>query len=285
MVAQIGTTPITLGALQLSVTDSAGVEWGVTGVQGWDSPGLRASLTSRQADHGAWWSPVYLDPRPITLTGLITAPDRPTRDAAIEQLIAAVALTDTVLTVGESIPKQAAVRRSGQLLIAPLSECSATYSALVTAADPRRYDVNLQSQSTGLPSTSGGLTFPITFPITFSAVTSSGFITATNSGSFETRPVFTVTGPVTAPQIFTRYADGHVDALLYSSSAPPLGVGEQLVIDTDAHTVMSGGASRRRWMTGPWPTIPPGQTVQIQFGAASSDPTALLTATWRSAWM
>lgn len=287
MVAQIGTTPVTLGGLALSVTDSAGVEWGVTGVQGWDSPGVRANLTSRQSDHGAWWSPVYLDPRPITLTGLITAPSRAARDAAQEQLIAAVGLTDTVLTVGESIPKQAAVRRTGQLLIAPLSEYSSTYSALVTAADPRRYSTTLSTGTTNLPSTSGGLLFPATPPFSFTATTVAGAIAATNVGSMETRPVLRVAGPVTGPvQIITLYPDGSTRTLTYT---PPVDLvaGDLLVIDTDAHTVTLGGASRRRWLSvsGAWPNIPANTTVQFQFRAGAASPTALLTATWRSAWM
>src|SRR6185503_10022493 len=132
--------------------DGAGVTWLNTDLKGWSSPGLRSELQPRQADHGSWASPTYLDARPITITGMISAPTTAARDAAIEQLITAVSLTDTTLVVGESIPKQATVRRSGEVLVERLGLYGATYSALVTAADPRRYSTVLQSQTTGLPS-------------------------------------------------------------------------------------------------------------------------------------
>jgi hypothetical protein len=36
-------------------------------LEGWDSPEIRAEFQDREADHGAWASPVYLGSRPITL--------------------------------------------------------------------------------------------------------------------------------------------------------------------------------------------------------------------------
>jgi hypothetical protein len=283
MTTILGALPVTLGSLDLLATDGAGVDWVITDVKGWDSPGVRAEMAPRQADHGAWASPVYLDARPITLAGSIDAPTREALDAAVEQLIAAVSLTDTTLVIGETIPKQATVRRSGQLLIERRGPYSATYSALVTAADPRRYSTTLQSQSTPLPSTTGGLTLPITMPITITATTASGSISLSNAGTIATRPVFTLLGPVTTPTISVQYPDGTVRALVYSDS---LAAGDLLVIDTDAHTVVLNGAvSRRLYLSGQWPEIPPGTTVTASWTAASYDANALLTGTCRSAWM
>lgn len=281
----LGGMTASLGSLLLGAVDSSGVAWSLATLEGWDSPEVRSTLTDRESDHGSWYAPVYLGSRPVTLTGVITAPDGPTLDTAIEQLIAMVTFTDTTLVVYESIPKQCTVRRSGKPIIQRLTDRIASYSILVTAADPRRYDVDLQTQSTALNSTSGGLVFPVTFPITFSATSVAGSITAANAGSMDTRPVFTVTGPATAPQIITLYPDGTTKALSYSSLAGGLGTGEQLVIDTDAHTVLSGAASRRRWVSGDWPTIPAFTSVQFQFRDSPYNAATLLTASWRSAWM
>lgn len=281
----LGGITATLGSLLLGAVDSSGVAWSLASLDGWDSPEVRSSYTDRESDHGSWAGPTWLGSRPITLTGTITAPDGPSLDVAMEQLAAAVSFTDTVLVVGESIPKQATVRRSGKLLMQRVTDRIATYSALVTAADPRRYAATQSTGSTALPSVSGGLTFPVTFPVTFSATTVNGSIPAANAGSMETRPILTIAGPVTGPvQIITLYPDGSTRTLTYT---PPVDLvtGDVLVIDTDAHTVTLGGASRRRWMSGPWPTIPANSTVQFQFRAAAASPTALLTATWRSAWM
>ncbi|MER7733669.1 hypothetical protein ABTX80_22515 [Streptomyces erythrochromogenes] len=283
MVTQIGAIPVTLGSLPLSVVDDAGVTWLNTDLKGWSSPGVRAELQPRQADHGAWASPVYLDSRPITITGMIAAPTTSARDTAVEQLIAAVSLADTVLTVADSIPKRATVRRSGELLIELVGPYNATYSVLVTAPDPRRYSTVLQSQTTGLPSVSGGLVTPIVTPIVITASSTGGAFTLVNEGTIGTRPVFTVTGPATNFVISCTRPGGSVTQLTYSDS---IGLGDTLVIDTDAHTVMlNGTVSRRRYLSGTWPEILPGSSLSVQWSALAYDAAAMLTGTCRSAWM
>jgi len=276
---------VTLGTLQLSTTDSAGVQWIVTDVKGWRTPGVRAEYQSRQADHGGWASPVYLEPMPLTITGLIAAPSTSARDAAIEQLIAADALTDTTLTVAETIPKQVTVRRSGEPLIELVGATGARYSVLVTAADPRRYSTVLQSQSTGLPSVPGGLTLPLTMPITISTTSTGGGFTLSNAGSIATRPIFTLVGPAASPVITATRPDGTIFQLAYSQT---LGAGDTLVIDTGAHSVMlNGSVSRRPFVSAQpyWPEILPGSSLSVRWTASAYDPAALLTGTCRSAWM
>lgn len=279
----LGGTTVSLGSLLLGVVDSSGVSWTLTGLEGWDGSDVRATLTDREQDHGSYFAPVYLGSRPITLTGTITALDGPTLDAAIETMLAACSFTDTVLTVYDTIPKQATVRRSGKPIVQKVTDRIATYSLLVTAADPRRYGTTLNAISTALPSVSGGLSLPATAPLTLSATTVAGVITATNAGSIATRPVFTISGPVSQPSVSTLYPDGTVKALAYSGT--DLATGDQMVIDTDAHTVQLGGASRRRWIAGNWPDIPANTTVLFQFRAGTYNANALLTATWRSAWI
>ncbi|MEV5138422.1 hypothetical protein AB0K71_05690 [Streptomyces syringium] len=281
----LGGLRVDLGAIPLGGVDSTGVAWALQELQGWDSAEVRAEVQQRDADHGAWASPVYLGERPISLAGVITATDRASLDDAMERLRAAAALTDTTLTVQETIPKQATVRRSGKLLLQHVTDRIATYSVMVTAADPRRYDTALQTGTTMLPSSTGGLTLPYTLPYTVSATTVTGAIGATNQGTFETRPVLVIDGPVTQPQVLTQMPDGSVRILAYSQN---LATGEQLVIDTDAHSVtLNGNASRRRYLSAPtgWPVIPATSTVSIEFRAAAYNATATLTAQWRSAWI
>ncbi|KIZ16827.1 phage distal tail protein [Streptomyces natalensis] len=282
----LGGLRVDLGPIPLGGVDTAGVAWSLQSLEGWDGAEVRSEYTEREADHGAWASPVYFGSRPITLAGTVTAPDRVTLEDALDRLRSADALSDTTLVVYElTTPKQAVVRRSGKPLFAYVTDRIATYSVMVTAADPRRYSTNLQSGTAGLPTTSGGLAFPVTFPITFSATTVSGVINAVNTGSFETRPVLTVAGPVTAPSVAALYPDGTVKQLIYSLD---LQSGDVLTIDTDAHSVMlNGTVSRRRFMTvsGGWPTIPAGSSVNYQFQSGTYNATAMLTATWRSAWM
>ncbi|MFE7954372.1 hypothetical protein [Streptomyces sp. NPDC057413] len=268
--------------MELGAVDSFGVAWVLQTLEGWDSPEVRAEFTDRQADHGAWASPVYLGARPITLGGKIVAPSSALLQQAMERLRAAASLTDTVLTVAEEVPKQATVRRSGKPLLQFETDTVATYSVMVTAADPRRYETTLQSATTGLPATTGGLTLPAAMPWTVSATSVSGQINAVNTGTIATRPVFSISGPVQQPQVSVLTEDGTVRTLAYADT---LGTGDVLVIDAGAHTVALGAASRRRYLSGQWPEIPPESSVMISFTAASYDPSATLTAQWRSAWL
>ncbi|MEW2415284.1 hypothetical protein AB0953_16435 [Streptomyces sp. NPDC046866] len=263
--------------------DAAGVAWHLQGLDGWDGSDLRAEYTPREADHGAWGAPVYLSQRPIALKGKIEAPGLASLDTAMEQLIAAVALTDTTLTVYETIPKQATVRRSGATLIQPLTDRIAEYSLLVTAADPRRYSTTLLSQSTALPSVTGGLTLPVTLPVAISATTVAGSITLTNAGSMATRPTLTITGPVVTPTIVAALPGGSVTQIAYGAT---LQVGDVLVIDSAARTViLNGTASRRLYFSGTWPEIPANSSVTYSWSSPVYDPSALLTGTCRSAWL
>lgn len=275
-----------LGTVTLGVVDSAGVAWGLKTLDGWDSADVQATLTTRQQDHGAWWSPVYLGPRPITITGTITAPSPTALTTAIDQLLAACSLADTTLIVNEpQQSRRATVRRSGKPIVQRVTDTIATYSLLVTAQDPRRYETTQRSSSTALASLTGGLVLPAAMPWTMSASAVTGYITCANSGTFETRPVLTVSGPVSQPQVSALLPDGTVRTLSYTGQ--DLVAGDQLVIDTDAHTVTQGGASRRRWLAiagGGWPTIPAGSSVQFSFRAAAYNASARLTVTWRSAW-
>lgn len=282
----LGGMRVDLGSIPLGGVDSDGVSWSLQSLEGWDSPDVRAEFADREADHGAWASPVYLGARPITLAGTVTAPDRATLEDALEQLRAAASLSDTLLVVYElTTPKQSLVRRSGKPLLAYVTDRIATYSVMMTAADPRRYSTTLSTGTTMLPSTSGGLTFPVTFPITFSASTVSGVVSAANSGTVDSRPVLTITGPVVAPTVSALYPDGSVRQLIYSLD---LVSGDVLTIDTDARTVLlNGTVSRRRFMnvSGGWPTIPAGSSISYQFQSGTYNATATLGVSWRSAWM
>jgi Phage tail protein len=274
---------VALGDLVFGEVAQDSTHWHIDTLEGWDSPEVRADIQQRQADHGAWPAPVYLSERPVTLGGKVIAQSRELLDLALEQLYAATALTDTPLTVYETIPKTATVRRSGKTMAHRLTPTVAEWSALVTAPDPRRYATGWETGSTGLPMSSGGLTLPFTLPAQIAATTVSGQVTATNQGTFETRPILVVDGPVTDPQIITVYDDGTSAALSY---ADDLADGDELVIDTDAHTAtLNGAVSRRRFLSGAWPQIPPGDTVEIQFKASNYSATARLTAQWRSAWI
>ncbi|MCX5601631.1 phage tail family protein [Streptomyces phaeochromogenes] len=281
----LGGRRVDLGTIPLGGVDTSGVAWVLQKFEGWDAPESEGEVQRREGDHGAWASPVYLRERPMTLGGVILAQDLVALDDAMDRLAEAVSLTDTTLTVWQTPPRQAIVRRSGRPVMEHVTDRVATYSIMVTAPDPRRYSAELEQESTHLPSTTGGLVLPAILPMTLTSTTAAGQINAYNAGKFETRPVLVLDGPVTAPQVLAQMPDGSVKFLNYSQS---LASGEQLVIDTDAHSViLNGSVSRRRFLSTPtgWPTIPAGSTVSFQFRSSAYNASALLTARWRSAWI
>lgn len=275
---------VDLGAVQLGMVDAAGVAWrvGSDGLQGWDGSDVRTQVTDREADHGAWMGPVYLGSRPITLAGTIAAPDTASLDVAVEQLLAACSLTDTTLTVWESTPKQCTVRRSGKPVVKRETSTIATWSLMVTAADPRRYGTDEHVTQLYLPMSSGGLSFPITSPLTIPATVVSGDADLPNDGTIGSRPRILIYGPVSQPSITVTLSDGSTSTLLYGDD---IAAGDWVDLDCDVRTAYyNSQSSRRSRLSGDWPEIPPGGAT-LAFRAPVYSSTAYLVASHRSAWM
>jgi hypothetical protein len=282
----LGGKTVAFGGVTLGAVDTAGVAWTLDrdGLKGWGGTAVRTQYSDREADHGSWAGPAYLAARVLTLKGKIITGSLSALDGAVEQLTAAAAITDTVLTVAETIPKQVTVRRTGEPLIDYESDRVASYSLLLTAADPRRYSTTLQSQSAALPSTTGGLTLPITMPITIAATTVSGRITLTNAGTVATRPVLTVTGPTTGG--FTILATTPAGTSTQQTYSDSLGAGDVLVLDSAARTAtLNGVVSRRLYLSGTWPEIPPMSQLVFTWSSPTYNASALLNGTCRSAWL
>lgn len=277
---------IQLGDIVFGQVDTDGVHWHCSTLSGWDGTEVKTTITPRQSAHGSDMSTVYLAERVITLAGKIIAPNAATLDRALDRLLAAAALGDTLLTVGESTPKQAVVRRSGKPLAERLTGTVVDWSLLLTASDPRRYDTTLHTATTPLPSSSGGLVLPAAPPWDLTgAVTVGGFIQADNTpvadGGIDSPPLLTITGPVQQPVVTARYADGTTAALNYAGDVAG---GDTLTIDCATRQVTIGGSSRRRYLSGDWLTVPPGG-VSLLFGALTYNATTTLTASWRPAWI
>lgn len=102
-------------------------------------------------------------------------------------------------------------------------------------ADPRRYSLAENALTIGMPSSAGGLTYPLTYPLDYGTVTSGSGVVV-NSGSEATPVRLTLQGPLTAP----AFRAG--DMLLRFNTT--LAASEQLVVDTDLGTVLLGDADR-----------------------------------------
>jgi hypothetical protein len=157
----------------------------------------------------------------------------------------------------------------------------ATAAIQWAASDPRRYGLELQQQSTGLPEAStSGLAFPLAFPLAFGDGQAGGTITLTNAGNTSVWPVFEITGPITGP-VITDTATGK--QLKFDAGFDIL-AGQTLRIDTDLGTVAIGPADRRNELaSAQWFAVGPGEARQISWTATSGS--GELTGYLRDAYM
>lgn len=147
------------------------------------------------------------------------------------------------------------------------------------ATDPRIYDVAVQSTNLTVPTVSGGLAFPLAFPLSWGSATGSSQI-LTNAGSFGSRPIVTITGPLTNPKV-ERVTPTDLFILLNIA----LGVGDVLTIDFQAKTILLGGTASRYFALDPtstWWELAPGAN-QVQLSATSGSGSASVA--FSSAWL
>lgn len=276
--AQLTPVSIPLGAV-----DGNGIAWLINKLEGWDGPDVQGGgVIPRSGDHGAISAPQYYAARNMTLTLTAMAPTQALRDLARALLQQAVPVSDlAVFTYDEPIPKQAQVRRSGKVTETYSDRCAVQFAVGLVAPDPRKYGA--QVMDTGLvnasPTTGIGIVFPAVFPVTFPAQPPGGSVLITNVGTFETRPVITVSGPVTAPSLLNATTGQTV-----SWSQLTLGPGDALVADFNARQATLNGIYRPADLGSSWWVLPPGVPCTVELGGNLGSGAAI-QASWSPAWI
>jgi len=267
---------VTVGALNLTSREDSGVEWIMGTFTGWGAPGGTLTPKQKTRQMGAWGGLSYAKQRTLVAAGVCIAPTPALASDALDRLIDACSLDDTILTVSESgRSRWGTVRRDGDVLITWTDACVFEWSIQFVALDPRKFGTPLTA-STALPSSSGGLTIPYTIPYTIPAVQVSGQVSIFNAGN-ETGPVtMRLDGPVVGP-VITHVGSGL--RLVFAASAT-LGVGEWWDIDLEGQSVLAnGGPTRAQFITSrQWSGLEPGNNTWA-FTAASYSAGALLTVT------
>jgi hypothetical protein len=258
--------------------DSAGVVWLCEEFDGWGSPGSTLEVAQRSGDHGGWDGSGYLKPRIISLKGMLAAPTAAAAQDALSRLNQAIPLGLSPLTITEAgLARTCMVRRQDDVIAQAVSAREHEWSAQVVAPDPRKYTA-WAAASTGLPSSTGGLTWPVTWPAVWAATVTTGVLSVVNAGDIGSRPVLRIDGPCQRPRVALVGTDR---VLTWDLT---LDVGQWLDVDTDRHTsLLNGQVSRSGMMSSRgWFEISGAQ--EIQFTADVYDPAAMLTVTYRSAW-
>jgi len=270
---------VTIGPLNLCSREDNGVEWILQDFKGWGAPGGTLTQTQKTRQRGAWSGRSDSKARPTVAVGTCIAPTAALASDALDRLIDACSLDESLMMVVESgRARTCMVRRDGDVLPVPIGSCAFEYSVQFAADDPRKLGAPLTG-STGLPSSSGGFTVPFTVPFAINSTVVSGQVSLFNPGN-ETGPItMRIDGPCVGP-VITHVGSGL--QLIFSASLT-LGAGEFLLVDMEAHTAMAQGqSSRANWITSRgWSGLEPGPNT-FAFTAASTS-AALLTVTAYSA--
>jgi hypothetical protein len=259
---------------------------GIDGLLG--SPPTRQNDIAKARDHGSYAGLDVFDERVFGLDYLIVRPS-----VAMEVIRAQLAAAYTLIS-DPTMQLQLQILLPGWVSARQIT-CRPTafpmpldpwfsYNKIeakiqMTAADPFVYDSILQTIGpVGLPTPSSGLTFPATAPFVFGASTG-GSASLINVGNFAAPFVVTINGPLTNPRF--QNAAGQFVALNLT-----LAIGDVLVIDMAAKTILLNGVSRQNAIiTGSsWFGLPVG-TSSLSFSSSDSAAvTGTFTVTFRSVW-
>lgn len=248
------------GGITLGTTDGFGVEWYFLTLDGWGAPQSTVSAVQKANADGAFATPAFLQARTVTVTGAIVAPDRPTLVAAWDRLQGAAPLSSAPVTVVHGgASRYVNGQRQGEILMKETSSVSIEFTLQWLAVDPRKFGSAALTVSTGLPSSSGGLTVPFTVPFAISSTIVSGNCFLTNPGNANGPVTLRITGgvvPCSGPSV-THIGLGV--SLTFSSSLV-LASTDWIDVDMENHTVViNGSASRDGYVTSRgWSPFTPG---------------------------
>lgn len=208
---------------------------------GWrDHPDAQVADSQRPQAHGTYAGAVFGDSLAVTFTYLLRGtPDEKARDldtierwTALDGIERALVVDDgtgpwlrMARVIGRTVPMDRHFRHG------PV-ECSVQF----LCADPRRYALDVQTETVTLPKSSGGMQYPLDYPLTYGESTS-GALTARNDGSVATPLVVSFIGPLANPVLIASDWTLGFDIVLAD--------GETLVVDTAEGTALLNGSADR----------------------------------------
>ena len=274
-----GDLTATLGDVTFGVVNDDGVRVHLAAVKGWyDGAGSTGAVEPRVNDDGGWPSPSFMAPRGVEFLLRLRGSSWVHLNATIERIVGAIPLrTLEPLTVYDNGTVRVAwVRQEGDPVVVRRG-VGADISLSLIAPDPRKYDTAVQSASTGLPQTTGGMSLPLSLPLTIGATVSSGVLVANNAGNVATRPTLKLYGPTPADTRITHRGTGQTLRIPEAVDA-----GRFLLLDVDNRRALLDGTALRR-VTGAWFDYAPGDN-EVALSASTYNPDALLVSEHRSAW-
>lgn len=157
-------------AFNTLIPEVDGSQWLVTGIEGWDSPGLRQSSQPATSRHGQVLTESLLDTRSVTLKGIVkavTAASMWTSYAFLSGLTNNLVVPRTLKVYEDDATKQAFYIRGGSPRMELIGGSSFEFEIPLVFMDPLKYAVTPKVGTLGA--------------------------TLTNTGNFTTQPTLTVT--------------------------------------------------------------------------------------------
>lgn len=259
----------------------AGTVYEVQTFDVWAAPDLRQGESARAQQHGLYPGTDWLGGRFAKLK-VTVKPTSPAADIAARQVLAAAWKPPTSGT--SQLVWQEADGVKYTLFGKPrLADTRGEYrmpsECRFIATDPRIYANTQSTASTGLATSTGGLSFAASAPFVFGTSGSGSTMACTNAGTFAAPWTATFAGPLVAPTL-THVSSGKTLIL----SGASLAAGDSLVVDSAAKTILlNGTASRYSWLAAgsQWFDLEPGANSVNLTGASGA---GTVTMTWRSAW-
>ena len=249
----------------------------LTGLDGWTgSAPIRRSKADLLGGHGSHAERGYKDERLISASGHHVAPSRAAAAAYADQLAGflgdgteGVFLVDDV-DQGERWAE--VYLASGGVDVHWTGGVDVAYTVHMLATDPRKYGRPSAVPSTAPPTPGAGLVFPLFGAPADGALDIgrggiSGRVSATNTGTADTGPIFSVFGEHVPGFTITHLATGR--RLVYADTVT---ANQTLVLDTnDGSVTLDGYAPRETRLTmAEWTRLAPGETGAWLFEAPGS---------------
>jgi hypothetical protein len=262
--------------------DANGIAWIWQSITGWDSPDVSGQVLQRGADHGGWATGQWYAPRSMVLMLRASCPNQATRDLARSILQQAIPVNDlAMLQYNEPIPKQMAVRRSGQITEQYDNTEEVVFSCALIAPDPRKYSTVLKQWPSASYIVSSYMTVPFTLPFTLPTAVYVPSTSSTNAGNFETRPVAQITGPLHFPGL--KLVNTGQAVTWYNTV---LATGDLFIVDFDARMAWHNGAYVPADITSSWWVLEPGtNSIELLSAGFVDTDTGLLIVQHRDAWI
>lgn len=287
-------TAATFGPITLAGDGSS--QYHLTGITGWDElPDARFDSTGRSNAHGEFDGPVYSAARTVTISGEVR------NQAARDALLAA--FDAGFVFAGASAGVPLSVTMAGKTLTALSAKVIAKqkvravgewglgrfgWQVQFRCADPLRYDALVTAGPITMPSSGGGLVFPLFITggvLTWGTVPAPQIATVANPGSADTSVLLTISAGGSALTGGFQIVESVTGSVI--SYADDLPAGSTVVIDSATGSVtLNGTADRRGSLTvAQFWQVPAGATRSaVLLGLVGFSATATLTAAIRPAY-